>query len=96
MGSAPDNLERRCSPRLRATGLVCLSLDGSIEKAAVEDHSDGGMRIRTRAALSLGEILYCASPSLGVCTRARVVHVKRGLLHRTAGIEYLATLADFS
>lgn len=96
MEFAPDNRERRSSPRLRATGLVCLSLDGSIEKAALKDHSDGGMRIRTSAALSLGDILYCASPSLAVCTRARVVHLTHGFLHRTAGLEYLASLTDFA
>jgi hypothetical protein len=67
-----------------------------MERAELENHSAGGMRIRTRASLSLGDILYCAVPSLAVCTRARVVHVKRGLLGRTAGLQYLATLADLS
>lgn len=75
--------------------MVCLSLDGSIEKAALEDHSDSGMRIRTSVRLCQGDILYCASPSLAVCTRARVVHVQSGFLRRAAGLEYMASLTDF-
>jgi|GEM_PF-3146785 len=95
-GDMERGQERRSSPRTRAGGLVCLSLDGSIEKAVLTDHSNGGMGIRTRAALSLGDILYCASPALAVCTRARVVHVRRGFVQRTVGLEYLASLADFA
>jgi hypothetical protein len=75
---------------------VCLSLESHITRAKLEDSSDGGLRIRTRTRIHPGEILYCAVPSLAVCTRARVAHVRRGLFTTTAGIEYLATLSDFS
>lgn len=87
--------ERRRAPRESGSAPVYLLMGGVAAKARLEDHSGGGMRIRSRAALKLGDILYCASPSLAVCTRARVVHVKRGLLQKTAGLEYLATLSDF-
>lgn len=90
----PLSAERRSSSRQRARGLVCLSLEGTIERAELEDHSGGGMRIRTSAPLSLDNILYCASPSLAVCTRARVVHLKQGFFRRTAGLQYLASLTD--
>jgi hypothetical protein len=96
MDAAFSPAERRRSPRQAGAGMVCLSLESKITRARLADFSDGGLRIRTRAAIQPGEILYCAVPSLAVCTRARVAYVRRGLLRTTAGIEYLATLSDFS
>lgn len=88
--------DRRRSPRNAGRGLVCLSLEDRTERARLADYSSGGIAIRTLAPLEQGEILYCAVPSLAVCTRARVAHVRRGLFSTTAGLEYLATLSDFS
>jgi hypothetical protein len=75
---------------------VCLSLEDRTARARLADCSGGGIAIRSLAALEQGEIVYCAVPSLAVCTRARVAHVRRRLFTTTAGLEYLATLADFS
>ncbi len=95
MDTQHASAERRRARRIAGEGMVCLSMENQTAKAALADHSDGGLRIRTRAALTPGEILYCAVPSLAVCTRARVVHVSRGLMRRSVGLEYLATLSDF-
>jgi len=95
MDAVSSPAERRRTPRQAGSGMVCLSLDSKITRARLSDFSDGGLRIQTRAAIQPGEILYCAVPSLAVCTRARVAYVRRGLLRTTAGIEYLATLSDF-
>lgn len=96
MDAVSSPAERRRSPRQAGSGMVCLSLETRTSRAKLSDFSDGGLRIQTRAAIQPGEILYCAVPSLAVCTRARVTHVRRGWLKTTAGLEYLATLSDFS
>jgi hypothetical protein len=88
--------DRRRAPRIAGEGMVCLSMAATTAKARLTDYSDGGLRMVTRAKLERGEILYCAVPALPVCTRARVVHVKRGWLRRTVGLEFLATLSDFA
>ena len=77
-------------------GRVYLSLETRTAEARLEDHSEGGLRIVTGAKLESGEILYCAVPSLAVCTRARVVHVRRGALSRTVGLEFMASLYDLT
>ncbi len=95
MDTQDASAERRRALRIASRGMVYLSLDDQTAKATLTNYSEGGLRIRTRTALTPGEILYCAVPSLAVCTRARVVHVSRGLMRRTVGLEYLATLSDF-
>lgn len=95
MYTQDGNSERRRALRSDSRGMVYLSRSDQTAKAQLADHSTGGLRIRTRAAVTPGEILYCAVPSLAVCTRARVVHVSRGWVLRTVGLEYLATLSDF-
>lgn len=87
--------ERRRALRNGGRGKVYLSRSDQTANAELADHSTGGLRIRTRAAVTPGEIVYCAVPSLAVCTRARVVHVSGGWVRRTVGLEYLATLSDF-
>lgn len=96
MDGVSSPAERRRSPRQAGSGMVCLSLESTITRAKLADFSNGGLRLQTRAAIHPGDILYCAVPSLAVCTRARVTYVRRGWWRKTAGIEYLATLSDFS
>lgn len=95
MQTQDGNVERRRALRSDSRGMVYLSRADQTAKAQLADHSTGGLRIRTRAAVTPGEILYCAVPSLAVCTRARVVHVSGGWVRRTVGLEYLATLSDW-
>jgi len=81
---------------MAGNGRVYLSLEGETATAQLEDHSEGGLRMRSRAALAPGAIVFCAVPSLAICTRARVVHIKRRLLSKSVGLQYLATLSDFA
>lgn len=58
-------------------------------KVQAVEMGSGGLSVRTSARLREGTILYCAVPSYGLYSRARVVHA-RGLLRRTAGLQFLA------
>jgi hypothetical protein len=50
----------------------------------------GGAKIRVGASLKPGAIIWCAVPSYGIYTRARVQH-SRGLLRPHAGLQFLAS-----
>jgi hypothetical protein len=58
-------------------------------KVQALDLGAGGMRVRAGAGLKPGAILFCAIPSYGIYSRARVAHI-RGFLRRTAGLQFLA------
>jgi hypothetical protein len=51
--------------------------------------SGGGMAIRLRAPVKPGKIVWCAVPSYGIYSRAQVMHA-HGMLHKTAGLRFLA------
>jgi len=83
-----DSNERRAEPRTDAQSVAYLMWDdhsGPREaRARLVDVSAGGMRLVTNAKLAPGTILYCASPTQEICTRAMVCHSTRSLLYTTA------------
>lgn len=85
--------ERRREQRMRIDSPALLhwaTEDGGCEvRATAVDLAARGMRVECGTRLKVDQILWCAVPSYGVYTRARVRHV-RGLFRRTAGLEFLA------
>lgn len=58
-------------------------------KGRAVELGEGGTRVSTSVRLKPGTILYCAIPSYGIYSRARVAHC-RGFLRPTAGLQFLA------
>lgn len=89
----PEIEERREGGRVRIDCPAILFWehgDGACEvKGQVLELGSGGMSVRTAAKLKVDTILYCAVPSYGIYSRARVMHA-RGLMRRTAGLQFLA------
>ena len=85
--------ERRAGGRqdIESPAILFWETDGGAceVKGVALDLGAGGMLMRTDSRLKAGTILYCAVPSFGIYSRARVIHA-RGLLRRTVGLQFLA------
>jgi hypothetical protein len=88
--TAEDRREHARQPE-SATLHLMWEQDGAARqaRARVVDVSPAGIGFRTSARLRPGSILYCASPALGLCTRAVVSHAGRSLFTTTAGARFL-------
>lgn len=54
------------------------------------DYSSRGLRFRTNGKLPAGKILWCALPSQGLYSRARVCHTTGRFWGRMTGVQLLA------
>lgn len=54
------------------------------------DYSSRGLRFKTSGNLPPGKILWCALPSQGIYSRARVCHTTGSFWSRMTGVEFLA------
>lgn len=92
-GNMPEYEDRRSGARQPIESPAVLFWESGDRYCEVKgqalDLGAGGMSVRAGAGLKPGSILYCAIPSYGIYSRARVAHI-RGFLRPTAGLQFLA------
>ena len=88
-----ENEDRRSESRMlvESPALVFWETDdGAVElKAHAVDIGRNGLALRVGSRLKHGSIVWCAVPSYGVYTRARVCHT-RGFFRPLVGLQFLA------
>lgn len=92
-GIMPEYEDRRSGARQAIDSPAVLFWESGNRYCEVKgralDLGAGGMSVRVGTGLKPGSILYCAIPSYGIYSRARVAHI-RGFLRQTAGLQFLA------
>lgn len=89
----PESEERRSGARQDINSPAVLFWEAGDRycevKGQVLELGAGGMSVRIGAGFKPGAIVYCAIPSYGIYSRARVAHT-HGFLRQTVGLQFLA------